>query len=45
MLFKLHSLLQLQEHHKKLETSLSDPVLSDRVGQSFSKMDLDPDVK
>lgn len=44
MFFKLHSMLQLQEEHKKLETS-SDPVLSDRVGQSFSKMDLDPDVK
>jgi len=45
MLFKLHSLLQLQEEHKKLEASFSDPVLSDRVSQSFSKIDLDPTVK
>lgn len=45
MLYKLHSLPQLQEEHKDLGTSLSDPLLSDRVGQSFSKMDLDPDVK
>lgn len=43
MLFKLHSLLHLQKEHKKLDIPLSDPVLSDRVGQSFSKMD--PDVK